>query len=136
MSGYHNRTTWNPYNLVQTPPPILKIGKTYISVVSAGKWLGICVNFLFRQSAIPSEHLQGVGQVHDAEGKHSAEVSISSSLPKTHNTKKSHKIFCCTVMNFKLKMCNSFLNFAFSTTYKIYFMIHISVISSREGEAR
>ena len=54
---------------------------TYISVVSAGKWLGIWVSFLFRQSAIPSEHLQGVGQVQDAKGKHS-EASISSSLPK------------------------------------------------------
>ena len=63
--------------------PDLKYGNsTYISVVSAGKWLGIWVSFLFRQSAIPSEHLQGVGQVQDAKGKHS-ETSISSSLPKS-----------------------------------------------------
>ena len=98
---YQNRTI----RIHQNPPKIPKFKltnsnwvqpntkyKTYISVVSAGKWLGICVNFLFRQSAIPSEHLQGVGQVHDAEGKHS-EVSISSSLPKTHTKKNSHKIF-------------------------------------------
>ena len=110
------------------PPPILKIGKTYISVVSAGKWLGICVNFLFRQSAIPSEHLQGVGQVHDAEGKHS-EVSISSSLPKTHRTQKTViKSSCCTVMNFELKMYKSFLMIvALPTTYLNNILIHISV---------
>ena len=44
------------------------------------------VNFLFLQSAMPSAHLQGVGQVQDADGKHS---KLSSS-PKTKN--KNNKV--------------------------------------------
>ena len=47
--------------------------------MSAGKWVGICVSFLFLQSAIPSEHLQGVGHVQEAEGKHSETSSSFSS---------------------------------------------------------
>jgi hypothetical protein len=40
------------------------------------------VNFLFLQSAMPSAHLQGVGQVQEAEGKHS---KVSSSSKKNKN---------------------------------------------------
>ena len=58
-----------------------KLCVSYISVVSAGKWLGMWVNFLFLQSAMPSAHLQGVGQVQEAEGKHS-KVSSSSKNKK------------------------------------------------------
>jgi hypothetical protein len=39
------------------------------------------VNFLFLQSAMPSAHLQGVGQVQEAEGKHS---KVSSSSVEEH----------------------------------------------------
>ena len=38
--------------------------ETHISVVSSGKCLGICESFFCLQSAIPSMHLQGFGQLH------------------------------------------------------------------------
>ena len=45
------------------------------------------VNFLFLQSAMPSAHLQGVGQVQEAEGKHS---KVSSSSKKLKINKVMH----------------------------------------------
>ena len=45
------------------------------------------VNFLFLQSAMPSAHLQGVGQVQEAEGKHS---KVSSSSKKNKKNKIMH----------------------------------------------
>lgn len=59
----------------------------YISVVSAGKWVGMVVSFLFLQSAIPSEHLHWGGQVQEAEGEHSDKSSSSSSSAKNGNHK-------------------------------------------------
>ena len=70
----HLRIAYFGHELVQ-----YQYNQAYISVVSAGKWVGICVSFLFLQSAIPSEHLQGVGHVQEAEGKHSETSSSFSS---------------------------------------------------------
>ena len=84
-----------------------KLSVSYISVVSAGKWLGMWVNFLFLQSAMPSAHLQGVGQVQEAEGKHS---KVSSSSKKLNN----HKVMHNKDRYWKSKCCSRFL--------PIYFM--------------
>ena len=55
--------------------------RAYISVVSSGKCFGMLVNFFCLQSAIPSAHLQALGQVHSKLAKQLSAGSLGS-IPK------------------------------------------------------
>ena len=60
---------------------------TYISVVSSGKCFGIWDSFFCLQSAIPSTHLQGFGQLHSK-----LDRQLSTGDSSESSSEKSYKV--------------------------------------------